>query len=209
MEHHFSISEALYFGWHKTKAHSRLVFQVLLTLFAVQVGSAIITRVLGHTLLGVAAILVLDIITIFLAVGMTVILLKLARGEYASYGEIIPRGELVWRFFVAELLAGIFIIVGLVLLIVPGLYLMLRYSMVRFAVIDGASITESLRKSSELTRGVKWRLLVFMLVIILVNIVGALLLLVGLLVTIPVTMLAYAHVYQKLLGRHATHHTEA
>jgi uncharacterized membrane protein len=87
------------------------------------------------------------------------------------------------------------------LLIIPGIYLMLRYSMVRFAVIDGASVTDSLRKSAELSQGVKWHLLWFILAVIAINIVGAILLLVPLLVTVPVTMIAYAHVYQKLLGR--------
>ncbi len=209
MQHHFSIDESLRFGWHQTKAHSRLLFQVLLTLFAVQVASAIVSRVLGHTLLGVAATIVLAIATLFLGVGLTVVVLKLARGEHASYGDILPKGELVWRFLIAGLLLGIFMAIGLVLLIIPGVYLMLRYGMVRFAVIDGASITESLRQSAELTRDVKWHLLGFLLIIIALNIIGALLLLVGLLVTIPMTMLAYAHVYQKLLGRHAAHHIEA
>ncbi|HEY5383172.1 MAG TPA: hypothetical protein VIJ88_01310 [Candidatus Paceibacterota bacterium] len=207
MHHHFSIDESLRFGWQKTKAHSRLLFQVLLTFFAVQVSSAVVSRVLGHTLLGIAATIVLTICSIFLGVGLTVIVLKLARGERASYSDLMPKGELVWRFFIAGLLSGIFMAIGLVLLIIPGVYLMLRYSMVRFAVIDGASITESLRKSAELTQGVKWHLLGFVLIIIALNIIGALLLLVGLLVTIPVTMLAYAHVYQKLLGR--THHAGA
>jgi uncharacterized membrane protein len=88
-----------------------------------------------------------------------------------------------------------------VLLIIPGIYLALRYGMVRFAVIDGASVTDSLRKSAELTQGVKWHLLWFILSIIAINIVGAILFLVPLLVTVPVTMIAYAHVYQKLQGR--------
>ncbi len=38
----FLISEALQFGWEKTKAHSGLLFQVLLTLFALQVLYAVV-----------------------------------------------------------------------------------------------------------------------------------------------------------------------
>jgi uncharacterized membrane protein len=101
----------------------------------------------------------------------------------------------------AGLLTALLIVCGLVLLIIPGIYLMVRYSMVRFAVIDGASVTDSLRKSAELTQGIKWHLLWFILAIIAINIIGAVLFLVPLLVTVPVTMIAYAHVYQKLHGR--------
>jgi uncharacterized membrane protein len=201
MTHHFSIGESLRFGWEKTKAHSRLLFQAVLTLFAVQIASAIVSRVLAHTFIGIAAQIVLFVLSVYLGVGLTVIVLRIARGEHTSYGDIMPDTALVWRFFLAGLLSGVLMFLGLVLLIVPGIYLALRYSMVRFAVIDGASVTDSLRKSAELTAGVKWHLLWFSLALIAINIVGAILLLVPLLVTVPVTMIAYAHVYQKLHGR--------
>ena len=66
-------------------------------------------------------------------------------------------------------------------------------------------ITASLRESAEMTHGIKWHLLGFFIIILLLNIVGALLLLVGLLVSVPVTMIAYAHVYQKLRVHHVAH----
>lgn len=206
MEHHFSIEEALRFGWHKTKAHSALLFQAMLTLFAIEVASAVVSRVLAHTVLGIAANIALLVVSIFLGVGLTVIILKLAKGEQASYSDVMPRSALVWRYLVAQVLSGLFIAIGFILLIIPGVYLMLRYSMVRFAVIDGAGITGSLRQSAEMTRDVKWQLLLFLIVIIMLNILGAVLLLVGLLVSVPVTMLAYAHVYQKLQAHHVAHH---
>jgi uncharacterized membrane protein len=201
MTHHFSIGESLRFGWAKTKAHSKLLFQAMLTLFAVQVANVIVQRVLAHTLLGISAQIVLAIISIYLGVGLTVIVLKLARGEHASYSDIMPDTALVWRFFLAGLLTALLVVCGLILLIIPGIYLALRYGMVRFAIIDGAGVTDSLRKSAELTQGIKWHLFLFILAIIVINIVGAILLLVPLLVTVPVTMIAYAHVYQKLQGR--------
>ncbi|MGC9602483.1 MAG: hypothetical protein ABSE76_01955 [Minisyncoccia bacterium] len=201
MSHHFSIGESLHFGWEKTKAHSRLLFQTMLTFFAVEVASAIVQHVLTHSVLGFVAQVALFVVSIYIGVGFTVIVLKIARGEHASYSALLPNTALVWRFFLAGLLSGVLICIGLILLIVPGVYLLLRYSMVRFAVIDGASVTDSLRKSAELTVGVKWHLLWFILAIIAINIVGAILFLVPLLVTVPVTMIAYAHVYQKLLSR--------
>ena len=206
MEHHFSIEESLKFGWSKTKAHSSLLFQVMLTLFALQVVSSIVTKVLGHSMQGVAASIVLAVVTLFVGVGFTIITLKIARGEHASYADIMPHLSLVWRYLVANLLSGLFVAIGFILLIIPGVYLMLRYAMVRYAILDGAGITDSLSKSAHMTDGVKWKLLGFFAVLILINIVGAILLLVGLLVTVPVTMIAYAHVYQKLHAHHATHH---
>ena len=59
-------------------------------------------------------------------------------------------------------------------------------------------ITESIRKSGEITQGHKGWLFGFAIVLGLVNIAGALLLLVGLLVTIPLTTMAYIYVYRQL-----------
>ena len=80
-------------------------------------------------------------------------------------------------------------------------YFVLRFSMVRYAVLDGAYILESLEKSSRLTHGVKRKLLAFMFVLLGLNILGAMALVVGLLITIPVSALAVAHVYTVLNGR--------
>jgi hypothetical protein len=95
MTHHFSIGESLDFGWQKTKVHSKLLFQAMLTLFALEVANVIVQRVLAHTLLGFAAEVVLCIVIIYLSVGLTVIALKIARGEHASYGDLVPNTALV------------------------------------------------------------------------------------------------------------------
>ncbi len=58
-----------------------------------------------------------------------------------------------------------------------------------------------------MTVGVKWHLLGFLLIVALLNLLGAIVFLVGLLVTVPVTMIAYAHIYQKLQAHHRAHHT--
>lgn len=197
----FSIEEALRFGWAKTRAHSGLLFQVLLTLFAVQVVGSIIDKVLHDTLQGILAMIAITIVSVVVGAGFVVILLKIAKGEHAVYRDIVPPARLVWNYFVVSAFSGLITVLGLILLIVPGVYLFLRYSMVRFAIIDGAGIQESFRISARMTEGIKWRLLGLILVFVLINIAGALFLLIGLLITIPVTMIGFAHVYQKLSAR--------
>ena len=198
---HFLIGESLRFGWHKTRAHSRVLFQAMLILFAVQVASSIVEKVLADTVQGTLALIALGVVGIVLGTGFTLITLKLAKGEHASLKDLLPRARLVWHYFCVSVVAGVIIVGGLILLIIPGIYFLLRFSMARFAVLEGADIIESLKKSSRLTRGVKWPLLGFLLVLLALNIAGALLFMVGLLITIPVTTLAYAHVYLKLKSR--------
>ena len=79
-------------------------------------------------------------------------------------------------------------------------YLLLRYSFVRFAVVDTTTVLGSLGESVRLVRGHTLEVFGFFIALLALNLLGMLLFLVGLLVTIPVTMIAYAHVYQKLKG---------
>lgn len=250
MTHSFSINEAIRFGWHTLKSHSALVFQVVLTMLALEVASAIVQKVLVGTALGTIAYTVLTLVQAYIGAGAMLIALRLSRSEHAHYRQLFLDWRLAVRYILSGILAGIAtfvpIFIGAVIAILTGLatlgnfvsfseggaspvafgaagiagiiailviaivtlaaaaYIALRYSMSRFEVLDGACIVESLRKSTVITRGVKWKLLGFMIVAILLNILGALLLLVGLLVTIPVTMLAMAHVYTKLKSHH--HH---
>lgn len=104
-----------------------------------------------------------------------------------------------WNFVGAGLLAFLLTLVGFVLLIVPGIMIALALSFVRYLVIDrNLGPIEALKESARLTRGHRWALLGLFLMTALVNIVGALLLVVGLLVTIPVTSLAIVHAYRTL-----------
>ena len=244
MTHTFSIKEAIVFGWHKLKSHSGLVFQVVLTLFALQVVSSVVQMSLEGTAIGTAASIVLAVLGVILGAGMTLVFLKLARGEAAHYRQIVPELGLVWKYFCTSLLTGIITflpliaagLIDLVLLsttksidfsrgvpaegsgamlalaaaiglvgLVGALYLGLRYSMARLAVLDGVDIVESLRTSKKLTDGVKWHLVLFALAIAGLNLLGFLALVVGLLVTMPISLLAFVHVYLKLKSHHAHH----
>lgn len=104
-----------------------------------------------------------------------------------------------WNFLAATILTGLAIIAGFILLIAPGIIFMLMFMFVMFIVIDrGLGPIEAMKESRRITRGYKWQLLGFVLVLTLINLVGALALLVGLLVTVPVTSLAFVHAYRAL-----------
>lgn len=59
---------------------------------------------------------------------------------------------------------------------------------------------EAIKKSGEITMGSKGKLFWFGLLLGLINIAGAICLLIGLFITIPVTMVAMVYVYRKLMG---------
>jgi hypothetical protein len=107
-----------------------------------------------------------------------------------------------WRFLGAELLAGLIIAVGFVLLIVPGIIASLGLGFVPFVAVDrGTWPIDSLKESWRITKGHKWQLLLLGLALIALNLIGLLALVIGIFVTIPITLLAGAHAYRTLAGQ--------
>lgn len=108
-----------------------------------------------------------------------------------------------WRLFiswvVAGFLFGIMFAIGLILLIVPGCYILARYGFFPFFIIDKeAGPIEALKLSAKATEGIRWPIFLLFLACLGLDILGFLLLGVGLLITIPITLLALAKVYRQI-----------
>lgn len=82
-------------------------------------------------------------------------LARIKRGEPASYGQALADGLAGWpRLFIARLVEGAIVLVGLVALVVPGVILLVRVSFVdALVVLDGAPLGAALRLSNALTAG--------------------------------------------------------
>jgi hypothetical protein len=86
---------------------------------------------------------------------------RIKQGKSVSYGEAMSVGLRSWgRLFGARLVAGIFIALGLLLFILPGIYLLVRWALLDTAVIlETAGISESRRRSSQLVRGSEFQII--------------------------------------------------
>lgn len=82
-------------------------------------------------------------------------LVRIKRGEPATYGQVLADGLAAWpRIFIARLVQGAIVLVGLVALVVPGLILLVRVSFVdALVVLDGTPLGPALRVSNALTAG--------------------------------------------------------
>ncbi len=102
-------------------------------------------------------------------------LARLKQGWQVSYGEAMREGLRNWgSLFGARLIAGLFVLLGLLALIVPGIILLLRYSYLDYAVVlEGASAASARSRSTELTKPVRAELcgvwVVFLIGLILVS----------------------------------------
>ena len=107
-----------------------------------------------------------------------------------------------WKYLGASILLALAVAIGFVLLIVPGIILGLMFMFTTFVVIERElGPIDAMSENHRLTRGHKWPLFGFVLLLLLINLLGLLALVVGLLVSIPVSTLAFVHAYRVLGGK--------
>jgi hypothetical protein len=89
-------------------------------------------------------------------------LAQLKCGRRPSYFEAISVGRRNWgRLFSARFFTGLLIVFGLMLLVVPGIVLMVRYAFIdAVVVLERAGGDKARHRSVELTRGFRWQIFV-------------------------------------------------
>ncbi len=195
----FSIKEAFRKGWDLWSKHKALMTFVAIVTLIMGVGRNNDMQHGPYSPSLYVFIIIFILLSILIKIGLVKLFLKVVDGQHTSWKEIFKHTELFFVYLGTSLLFGLGIAAGLVLLIIPGIYVLFTYMFAPIIVIDQKiSIRNAFKKSKEMTKGVKWKLLGFLLVLGLANILGALVLFVGLLVSIPVTSLAYMSVYRKL-----------
>lgn len=198
----FSIKTALIVGWEGWKRHGALlVFLWIMALLIPLIPNIIQTNLVENA---PVSRFVLAFIHFFLSLitgmGMVTIALKAARGEEYQFSDFFSKINKIVPYFVAQVLFYLVVGFGFVLLIIPGIWFALKYCLYPFVVIDSyEGGVNALKNSNKITHGNKWHILLFWLVTFGINILGLLCLGIGIFITAPVTMIAWAHVYDRLI----------
>jgi uncharacterized membrane protein len=196
----FSVGESIRFGWETfTKRPWFFVGVTLLIMLASGITSTVIGMFGENGALAALGIVVNIALSTLIGMGVTAFYLKAHEAPESVESRELWHPNGFWRYLAATLLTGTLVVLGLILLVVPGIILMLMCLFVAYIVIDrGLGPIEAIKESRRITKGSRWNLLGLLLATIGINLLGILCLLVGLLVTIPVTSLAIVHAYRKL-----------
>jgi len=200
----FSIVDAIKYGWETFKA--KLGFFIGLTV-ALGLLTAVPDYIVSHlfeqgTALRVVFEIVLRLFGLFLGMVTTRISLDFYDQGDADLSKISGLLPQYPRYLGGKILYGLIVLVGLVLLIIPGIILSYMFLYVGYLIIDrNIGPIDALKESKAITKGSLLQLFLFTIVIAVLNIVGVLALVVGLLVTIPVTLMASVYVYRQLSPR--------
>lgn len=138
-----------------------------------------------------------QLVSIFLSLGATRIGLNLVSGREASIGMLFGGGRKFLPAVGATILYMLMVCIGLVLLIVPGIYLAMRYGQYLTAMVDrDLGVMESFAYSSSITTNNRMNLFLLALMAILISLAGCLALCVGLFFALPVIWLSMVVAYR-------------
>jgi len=207
---YFNFSDVLSYGWGVMKANLWFFVGLGFLYLIISIVPDIARGVLKTLHLPKASDTTLEIllqvlelvINIVLAIGLIKIALSFCDEQKPPVATLFDAWDCFWRYVGAAILYGLIIIVGLILLIVPGIVWSIKFGLCFYFVIDeGLGPIQALKASSRTTMSVKWRLFGFGIVCGLINLLGLLCLIVGIFATYPTVLVATALVYRQLLAQ--------
>ena len=224
---HFSISEIVGHSWKLFKANWILLVGLSLLNWAIsfinnhisKIGHA--TKVPEHLALYAFTALSLGILSTLIHIGLIQMGLDIVDGKKPKPEELLSHTSLFWKFIFVSIIIGGVIAVSIAipaglgfllaytlhkfsylslafLALIPATYFSLIFFFAPVILVDtNSKFVETFKKSALMTKHNRISLLGFGLALIAINIFGAILLGFGLLITIPVTFLAYISLYRK------------
>lgn len=133
--------------------------------------------------------------------GFLIVAFKLLRDRATSFGDFFRGFNYYLPLFLVSLVSGVMVFIGFLLLIIPGIYLAIAYTFaLPFVLEKKMNFWDAMELSRKLISKNWFAFFGFVLVLGLINIAGALVFGLGLLVTIPLSVGAIAAAYADIVG---------
>lgn len=195
----FSIKENFKKAFKLFKQHFVFLLLVTILTWGLRLGTNYLINLLNNTTLITIANLLNWLLNMIIAVGLLNISLNLVNNNTADYKDLVNKTNLLGKYILGSILYGFIVLAGFILLIIPGIVWLIKYQYLGLLIIDkNMSPKQALKRSGEITKGKKLKLLWLFILLFLFNALGALPFFVGLLITIPVSSLVVVYVYRQL-----------
>ena len=133
--------------------------------------------------------------------GFLIVAMKLLQNQSTEVNDFTAGFKFILPLLLYSVVSSVFISIGLVLLIVPGLYLVVGYLFTTWLIIDRRlDFWPALELSRKTVHKHWFEVFGFFLVLCLINLGGLLLLGLGLLVTVPWTLCTLTVAYKDIFG---------
>jgi uncharacterized membrane protein len=198
----FSIGDAISYGWRGFWKNIGPLIVIAIVVFAINIVFSLIAAPIDNVVLRTIIQIIGWIIGLLISLGWIRVALKITAGEKPEIANLFEfEGFPV--YIGASIVFGIAASIGLVLCIIPGIIVYLIWGFYGFVIADRGESTgfgEAFSRSAEITKGNRWNLLGFGIVLLLINFVGLLLCGIGVLFTSGISLVAAGYVYRTISG---------
>ena len=135
--------------------------------------------------------------------GVNWVFLKAVRGERIEIKDaFIVFQKNYWNAVIANIVVGVIVGLGIVMLIVPGIIFACRLAFVPYLVVDREmDVMDALRVSWDMTRGYGWQIFFMGFLAIFIVIGGLICLFVGVFISIMWITAAFAVIYHAVVSK--------
>jgi hypothetical protein len=200
----FGIGESVSYGWSAYWKNVGPLLLITLVIFVINAVLSGIGQATDSFVISLFFSLVGWIVGLLLAFGLIRATIAITRGEKPEVGMLFQT-EGFGPYVVASILFGLGTFFGLLLCIVPGVIFAIVFHFYGYVLVENPELgpTDSLKKAADLTRGHRWELFGLFVVLFLINIVGLLACIVGVIFTAGISAVAIAYAYRALSGQSA------
>jgi len=194
--------EVLSESWEKFNKQPGLCIGTFALYFAISLAAGLLETFI-QKLIGFNPHIVSLLVGAFINFGTTLVFIDIVNDRPTSILRFFDAFNVYPKAFGQYLLNTICILLGCVLLIVPGIIFALGFSTGLYLVLEKKiGIIQSFKTSWAITKDYKWKLLGMFLLLILLNLAGAICLLIGLIVTVPLSAIVTIEVFRRLISNH-------
>ena len=200
----FSIGQALSVGWKATTERIWYWIGVLIVGGIIAVLPAVLSSFLNEREASIGSVFALIgyVLQIGIAIGVLRISLMTVDGKKPTFGELFSGfkdAKTFGRYVLAAILVGLMVMVGLILLVVPGVVASMKYGFYGYAVVDkNVTAMQAIKISGLATKGNMWNIFLFVLIACGLAMLGMIPLGLGLFLVLPTLTIAQAYIYRQL-----------
>ena len=196
----FTIGEALGYGWKGFWKNLGPLVIVGLAVIGIQLVFSAVSYQVDSAFLRAVVSFVGSVISITIVLGWIRVGLAITRAEPIELSSVFVFDGWL-RYVIASILFNLGVFIGVLLLVVPGIIFATVFGFYGWLIVDkDAGVGDSFSRSAEITKGNRWNLFAFSIVLLLMNIVGLLLLVVGVIFTAAISLVSLAYVYRVISG---------
>ena len=136
-----------------------------------------------------------------LTAGFFIVAHKINKGEAYEFSTFFKGFDFFVPLFLYTLISIIFIFLGTLALILPGIYLAVAYSFaIPFIIFAKMEFWDGMEISRKLVTKNWWSIFGLLILLFLINLLGAMVFFVGLLFTVPLTYCAIYAAFDEIVG---------